>query len=124
MARAKAPVVECYFLVPLVRNSDKQPHPPLAWNALDDALYTTFQGATGPEQVFVAVRPVAGQYQGRGGERIRDQSYRYLAAIPESQVDALRALLRRVANTFDQECMYLSVRGLVEFVEGRRKTAS
>ncbi|MGE0711541.1 MAG: hypothetical protein AB7N76_30090 [Planctomycetota bacterium] len=31
----------------------------------------------------------------------------------------LRALLRRAAHTFDQECIYLSVRGVVEFVVAR-----
>ena len=124
MGEVEDPTVECYFLVPLVRNRDKALHQPLAWDALDDALYAAFQGGTGPEHLFVALRPVPGQYRGRGGERIRDQSYRYLAAILESRVEELRALLRRAANTFDQECIYLSVRGLVEFVEGRPEDGS
>lgn len=119
MGETADPIVECCFLIPLVRNSDGTLHQPLAWNSLDDALYATFQGGTGPEQIFVAIRAVPGQYRGRRGERIRDQSYRYLAAIPTGRIEELRALLRRAANTFDQECIYLSVRGVVEFVEGR-----
>ena len=111
------PIVECSFLVPLVRNSTKKPHQPLVWNALEDALYAKFGGST-VEQLYQALRPVDGQYQGVAGERIRDQSRRYLAAIPASRVDELRDLLARVANSFDQECVYLSIRGVVEFVAG------
>jgi hypothetical protein len=107
------PLVECFFFIPLVGNTDKTPHQALAWNA----LYSNFQGSTGPELVYVAIRPTPGQYPGRGGDRIRDQSYRYLAAIPASRVDELRCFLRRAANTFDQECIYLSVCGVVEFVD-------
>ena len=112
------PVIECFFFIPLVRNTDKEPHQALAWDSLDDALYSSFHGGTGPEHLYVAIRPVPGQYRGTGGERIRDESYRFLAAIPTSRVADLRALLCRAANTFDQEYVYLSVRGVVEFVEG------
>ena len=111
------PIVECSFLVPLVQNSTQRPHQPLVWNALDDALYSRFGGSSA-EQLYQAIRPVDGQYQGNEGERIRDRSLRYVVAIREGRLDELRALLRRVANSFDQECVYLAVRGVVEFVVG------
>lgn len=57
------PTIECFFFVPVVRNSDGAPHRPLAWFALDDALYTAFQGTTGPELLYIAIRPVEGQYR-------------------------------------------------------------
>jgi len=60
---------------------------------------------------------VSGEYEDSPQEPpIQDTSRRYLLAIPESKVDDLRFLLRKAANTFDQEAMYLSVKGYVEFV--------
>ena len=44
------------------------------------------------------------------------QSRRYILAIPESKVNDLRLLLRMAAHTFDQQAIYLSVAGIVEFI--------
>jgi hypothetical protein len=111
-------LVECAFLVPLVRNSDRAPHQPAAWNALQDALFEAFGGSSGPELIYRSVRPVPGDYRDAGGERIADESWRYVVALPRRRLNDLRALLRRAANTFDQEAIYLSVAGMVEFVTG------
>lgn len=43
-------------------------------------------------------------------------SRRYILAIPESKANDLRMLLKMAAHTFDQEAIYLSVAGTVEFV--------
>jgi hypothetical protein len=89
--------------VPLVRDSDRRPHGPRHWKALEDALYRHFDGFTGPEG------PVLGNYRNRSGKRVTDQSRRYTIALPLCRVEALRSLLRQVANTFDQECIYFVV---------------
>ena len=52
---------------------------------------------------------------------VGDVSRRYTVAIPQAKLDDLRDLLRRVANTFDQKAIYLSVAGEVEFVTPRSK---
>ena len=39
-----------------------------------------------------------------------------VAALSRARLDDLRAVLRRAANTFDQEAIYLTVAGIVEFV--------
>ncbi|MBA2447105.1 MAG: hypothetical protein H0V51_03670 [Chloroflexi bacterium] len=39
-------------------------------------------------------------------------------AMPRERLDDLRQILRQAANTFDQEAVYLSVAGRVEFVRG------
>lgn len=55
-----------------------------------------------------------------GRERaIEDESRLYRVSVPEDRVDELRSLLRKVANSFDQQTIYLSVRGYVEFVTPR-----
>lgn len=109
-------VVECAFLIPLVRDSDRRPHQPSCWNALQDALFERFGGSTGPDVIYRAVRPTAGEFRSEAGERVSDESWRYVVAVPRDRLDELRSILRRAANTFDQEAIYLSVAGIVEFV--------
>jgi hypothetical protein len=113
-AAAQERWVECAFLVPVVRDSDRAPHPPEAWKKLEDALYRTFHGYTGP------MGPVHGAYDDNG-RRVDDESRQYVVAIPEAQVNELRALLRRAARMFDQKSIYLSVGGAVEFIDPSAK---
>lgn len=49
----------------------------------------------------------------------RDESRKYWIALPAGEVDDLREMLRRAANTFDQRAICLSVAGRVEFIEPR-----
>lgn len=102
--------LQCHFLVPLYRDSDRLPHPPRHWAALRAELHSRFGGVTGPEG------PIPGTYTNRAGQRVDDESHRYTVALPPSRVDELRRLLVRVANTFDQESIYLSVGVEVELV--------
>lgn len=81
------------------------------WRALAAALFRHFDGFTGPEG------PVLGNYRNRSGTRVTDLSRRYTVAVSLRRVEALRSLLRRVANTFDQECIYFVVGVNVELVE-------
>lgn len=81
------------------------------WKALEDALFRHFDGFTGPEG------PVLGNYRNRSGSRVTDLSRRYTIALPVRGVEALRSLLRRVANTFDQECIYFVVGVEAELVD-------
>lgn len=102
-------IVECAFLVPLVRDSDRALHQPACWNALQDALFESFGGSTGPDTIYRAVRSTRGEYRSEAGERVQDESWRYIVAVPRSNLDELRTILRRATNTFDQEAIYLSV---------------
>lgn len=116
MADEPPTLVECHFFVPLVRNSDRKLHAPLAWRLLRDALYRHFRGRSGPESIYVAIRATPGEYTGLHGERIEDESYRYVVAIERARVSELRDLLKKIANTFDQEAIYFAVQGEVTFV--------
>jgi hypothetical protein len=110
--------VQCEFFVPIVRNSDKQPHQPSAWNQLVDEIRRVFPaGHSGPETFYRGDALVPGEYEDNPDEPpIEDTSRRYLLAIPPNKVDDLRQLLRKAANTFDQMAIYLSVKGDVEFI--------
>jgi hypothetical protein len=91
---------------------------------LQDAIHRLFKGLSGPERLLLIkdVELVPGSYTEEAtGRRVHDESRRYTVAIPEAKVEALRGLLRKAANTFDQKCLYLSVAGTVEFVTAKRQ---
>jgi len=108
-------LVECSFFIPLRRDanlSDGASHPQEAWEWLDDELFDRFYGRT--------VAP--GTYHGfyvdpDTGERVADESYRYIVAVPKGEVNRLRSVLAAACVIFAQKCIYLSVAGKVEFVE-------
>jgi hypothetical protein len=110
--------VQCEFFVPIVRNSDKQPHQPTAWIALGREIRRVFPaGHSGPETFYRGDALVPGEYEDIPGDPpITDTSRRYLLAIPMSKLEDLRQLLRKAGNTFDQKAIYLSVKGEVEFI--------
>ena len=49
--------LECSFLVPIRRNSDRKRHRPMMWTLLTNALRRTFGGFSGPRRV-VAFRGI------------------------------------------------------------------
>jgi hypothetical protein len=112
---ARKPLLECVFYLPIHRDknlSDGQLHSAEAWEWLEGELYA-FGGATKATQLF------AGWYIDRDTkERVDDLSWRYEVALPRRQLRRLRAVLRKACVVFQQKCIYLSVAGLVEFVEG------
>jgi hypothetical protein len=118
---AKTRLVECGFYIPIHRDknlSDGQPHLPEAWEWLEERLYD-FGGGTRPAALY------EGWYQDPDTkERVHDQSCRYEVALPGRKVRKLRALLRQACVVFRQKCIYLSVAGYVEFVEGPRHEKS
>lgn len=108
-------LVECSFFIPLRRDanlSDGAAHPPEAWDWLDNELYHRFRGGT------MAPGQYHGLYQDRDtGQRVADDSFRFIVAVPQKEVDRLRLLLSAACVIFAQKCIYLSVAGKVEFVE-------
>ena len=110
--------VQCEFFIPIVRNGDKKPHQSVAWNLLVNEIRRVFPaGHSGPETFYRGDALVPGEYEeSPGSPPVSDTSRRYLLAIPEGKVNDLRLLLKMAAHTFDQQAIYLSVAGVVEFV--------
>ena len=52
------------------------------------------------------------------GERVEDESWRFILAVPAGELPHLRAFLSAVATEFRQKAIYLSAAGEVEFVRG------
>ncbi len=113
MARKR--LLECSFLIPIRRDrnlSDGKLHRQKVWVWLDEELYA-LGGATQASQLYRGWYPDPDT-----GERIQDESRKYFVAVTRVEVDQLRGILRRACQVFQQKCIYLSVAGRVEFVEG------
>src|SRR5438132_13707713 len=101
--------VQCEFFIPIVRNGDKKPHQPIAWNLLGNEIRRAFPaGHSGPETFYRGDTLVPGEYEDSPADPpMTDTSRRYLLAIPASKVEDLRQLLRKAANTLDPRAIYL-----------------
>jgi hypothetical protein len=108
-------LLECSFLIPVRRDrilSDGKLHPTTTWTWLEDEL-VAFGGMTrAPDRQGMYFDPDT-------REAVRDRSRNYVVAVARADVPQLRRLLRRACRQFGQKCIYLSVAGLVEFVEAK-----
>ena len=111
-AHVEAPeaLVLCEFLMPIVRNGNRQEHEAWVCEALHSALYERFGGYTVASTVY------SGTYRDASGECINDVSRMYKVALAPSQLGIMREILKHTAKVFDQESVFLSVQGNVEFV--------
>src|SRR5437764_14640470 len=56
--------VQCEFFIPIVRDSDKKPHQPVAWNLLVNEIRRVFPaGHSGPETFYRGDALVPGEYE-------------------------------------------------------------
>lgn len=46
-------LLECSFLIPIVRDGDRTTHEPVAWGLLHMGLCSLFKGLSGPERFFL-----------------------------------------------------------------------
>jgi hypothetical protein len=106
---------ECSFLIPVRRDrilSDGKLQRARTWIWLQHELLV-FGGATRAPDLY------EGWYLDPDtGEQVEDRSRKYIVAVPRARVEELRELLRQACGEFQQKCIYLSVAGRVEFVEG------
>lgn len=112
--------VECWFLIPLERNSDRGKHPPVLWRLLREEICQLFTGWTGPQRILIeTVEPVPGGWMPVPGKVIKDVSRKYTVVIPENRAADLQSILERAANSFDQEEILLLVRSVNRSVPRR-----
>ena|SRR5450759_3618949 len=110
--------VECRFLVPTLRNTTRELHSPTAWRLLQDALLARFQGSQGPRiRIFFSPSLHPGDWAPvANAPAVTDECREYLVAVESSRLDELRDLLGRAAVTFDQEVIYVSIAGTVDYI--------
>ena len=111
-------LVECAFLIPSIRDSDRRPHSEILWRHFSAELIRLFGGGQGPRhRLFMTPEIVPGGWVPPGEHAlIVDGCWEFRVALDEERLDELRGLLQRVARSFDQREIYLSVRGFVEGV--------
>ena len=111
--------VECWFLIPIVRDSDRGPHQAVLWKFLEETLSDAWGGWTGPESIEWGRKKgaVPGGWKPQGSDGpITDECRKYTVFMPPAKLDALRSLLKKAANSFDQQEILLIVRGRRERV--------
>jgi hypothetical protein len=119
LAVAAERLYECCFLIPVRPDrllSDGKLHRPQTWICLEHELLVFGGGTRAPDDDGWYLDPDT-------GEQVRDRSRKYIVAVPRARVPELRDLLGRACGKFQQKCIYLSVAGRVEFVEGGRDAA-
>ncbi|HEX6984093.1 MAG TPA: hypothetical protein VF170_01895 [Planctomycetaceae bacterium] len=87
-------------------------HSVTEWEWLTDRLWIGFGGGTIPQCFY------EGFYTDPdSGRRVSDRSRKFVVALPEERLNDLRSLLAVCCEAFHQKMIYLSVAGVVEFVE-------
>lgn len=108
-------LLECRFLIPLrsdVEISDGRIHASRTWRWLERELFDHFSGWSKPQNTL------AGTWKSsKTGEAVNDVSVEYVVAVAKGKLKKLRSILQRACVRFAQQCIYLSVAGIVEFVE-------
>ncbi|MBI1876484.1 MAG: hypothetical protein HYS05_21695 [Acidobacteria bacterium] len=93
--------VECWFLIPLVRDSDRRLHQPVLWRLREEALSDAWGGWTGPETMRWGRKygTVHGGWKPEGStDPVTDESRKYTVFVPPASLDALRSLLKKAAK--------------------------
>jgi len=109
--------------MPLLRNTSRLPHEPFVWREFQNELQKMSKDFSGPQKHrIVPVMEVETVPGACGG--VPDESRKYFLAVPKSRLKDLRDFLRRQLARFDQESIYLSVGGDVEFIERKGAMAS
>lgn len=95
-------MIECTFLIPTVRDDDKQPHCPTLWDHFERDLIETFGGYT-----FLGL--CRGSWKDSDGNIICDYSQRYSVAVENHNEDQFYSLLRHYRVKFGQQCLYVAM---------------
>lgn len=96
------PLVEYTFLIPSVRDDNRQFHANGKWQWLNDKLHLRFGG-------FTTAGIVCGSWQDSKGKTIYDKSRVYRVAIPTSRLNELLDVLELCKFTFCQQTIYLAL---------------
>jgi hypothetical protein len=107
---------EVRFLVPSLRNSDRQPHDPSEWAWLEIEMYNLFTEGWQMRHFSRNESGVLGSVQGHWfdkekNEGVPDTCIEYVVAIMTDRMPVLFQLFETLCERFDQKCIYFSSGG-------------
>lgn len=116
MADRSEEIVEATFLIPIKEDEDVgsgELHPHFRWEAIQKELFEKYGGWTMDTALKMGVYPDPDKLI-----PVFDKSREYRVAIRRKDLDTLRESIRCFAILFRQKCIYFTVAGVVEFIEG------
>ncbi len=104
---------EIRFLVPMLRNSDRQLHDIAQWEWLENQMYVEFPDGWQQLEFQRTDTAVLGTVRGHWfdkekNEGIPDESVEFIVAIPPDRMTVLFQLFEDICVRFDQKCIYFS----------------
>jgi hypothetical protein len=107
---------EVRFLVPMLRNSDRQLHDIAQWEWLENEMHVRYPGGWQQREVERTENTIKVTVRGRWfdqekQESVPDNSVEFVVALPPDQMTALFALFEEICTRFDQKCLYFTTGG-------------
>jgi hypothetical protein len=104
---------EVRFLIPILRNTDRQPHEITQWEWLDNRMYTEFPEGWQQLEFLRTENAIQGTVKGHWfdkekNEGVADDCVEFIVAIPTDRMSALEHLFEELCVHFDQKCIYFS----------------
>lgn len=104
---------EVRFLVPMLRNSDRQLHEITHWEWLEHQLYIEFPEGWQQLEFVRTDAAIQGTVRGHWFDReknegVPDESVEFIVAIPPGRMTVLFHLFEEICVRFDQKCIYFS----------------
>lgn len=104
---------EIRFLVPMLRNSDRQLHEITQWEWLENQMYVEFPEGWQQLEFLQTEKSIQGTVRGHWFDReknegIADECVEFIVAIPSDRLTVLFQLFEQVCVRFDQKCIYFS----------------
>lgn len=103
-------MVKVLVQIPLLHN-DGTPVPENVFKGFRELMLDEFGGWTKLPGVF------EGAWRGEDGKRYEDSSYRYEIAIPETEVEHMKSIIRSLGKVTKQEAMYYEMDGKPDIME-------
>ena len=104
---------EVRFLVPSLRNSDRQRHDPTQWEWLENQMFVEFPEGWQRRHYLQTETAIHGTVEGHWfdkekNEGIPDESVEFIVAIVPDKLIVLEKLFEEICSRFDQKCIYFT----------------
>lgn len=107
---------EVRFLVPILRDSDREKHEITHWEWLEAQMHVTFPEGWHHPMRMLKEFELRGSVQGYWFDKeksiaVPDESYEFVVALPPDRMTELHRLFEEICVRFDQKCLYFTSGG-------------